>query len=118
MILNKLGTNAERIQRTELFALGSIVYELISGNPLFGDIGPDEKDEEEIHLLITEGKFLEDLWKLPMAVRILACWCPAFAKEMLAAHGKGMLLSFHLTPSAIVGKVYTSQGQIKIWILR
>ncbi|KAH7333295.1 hypothetical protein BKA65DRAFT_479850 [Rhexocercosporidium sp. MPI-PUGE-AT-0058] len=74
--------------RVEFFALGSILYELISGNQLFGDIGPDEKDEEQIRSLITEEKFPEDLWALPMAPRILACWCPAFAKEMLAAYGK------------------------------
>jgi hypothetical protein len=96
VIWNKLDTNTERIQRTELFALGSILYELISGNQLFGDIGLEGKDEEEIHSLITRGDFPEDLWTLPMVVRILACWCPAFAKEMLAVHGKGMLVSFAL----------------------
>lgn len=100
VIWKKLSTNAERVQRAELFALGSILYELIAGHQLFEDIGQDEKDEEEIHSLITKGEFPEELWTLKMAVRILACWCPAFAKEMLAAHGKGMLRSFHLTPSA------------------
>ena len=35
----------------------------------------------------------ELVWTLPMAPRILACWCPAFAKETLAACGKGMFHS-------------------------
>ncbi|KAH9208333.1 hypothetical protein DL95DRAFT_480494 [Leptodontidium sp. 2 PMI_412] len=48
VIWNRLSTNAEKIQRAELFALGSIFYELISGEQLFADIGPDENDEEEI----------------------------------------------------------------------
>ena len=90
VIWNRLSTNQERIQRAELFALGSILYAVISGKQLFGDIGQDKEDEEEIHSLITKGEFPEDLWSLPMALRVLACWCPAFAKEMLATRGKGM----------------------------
>ncbi|KAG4427631.1 hypothetical protein IFR05_016885 [Cadophora sp. M221] len=89
VIWNRLSTNREKIQRAELFALGSILYELISGGQLFTDIGPDENDEEEIQSSIKKGEFPEKLWTLPMAIRILACWCPDFAKEMLTAHGKG-----------------------------
>ncbi|KAF7866870.1 hypothetical protein EAF04_005711 [Stromatinia cepivora] len=92
LIWNRLSTNAEKIQRAELFALGSILYELISGEQLFGDIGLDKNEEEEIHSLINKGEFLENLWTLLMAIRILVCWCPEFAKEMLAAYGKGTFL--------------------------
>jgi hypothetical protein len=83
-ILSRLKTNEERIQRSELFALGSILYELISGKQLF-----HEEEEENIQTMISQGAFPQDLWTLPMAPRILACWCPAFAKEMLAARGAG-----------------------------
>lgn len=57
VIWNRLDTNSEKIQRAELFALGSILYELIAGKPLFEDIGSDARDKEEIHSRVTKETF-------------------------------------------------------------
>jgi hypothetical protein len=84
-ILEKIGSVEDRIKRTELFALGCILYELISGNRLFPELS-----DEDIQTQYAEGKFPEDVWGLSKAVRILACWNPDLAKELLGAHGTGM----------------------------
>ena len=97
-ISNSINTT-ETIHRAELFALGSILYQVISEKELFREMGSDEEDGETIQSLITEGKFPEDVWSLPMAPRILGCWCPEFAKKMLEANGKGKAPFSH--PSAL-----------------
>lgn len=91
VVLDRLSTNEGKIQRAELFALGSILYKVISSNKIFHEMGGSADDEEKIQLLIAIGEFPEDIWGLSTAPRILGCWCPAFAKEMLASRGKGTL---------------------------
>ncbi|KAF7870552.1 hypothetical protein EAF04_004296 [Stromatinia cepivora] len=89
VISTRLTTDEEKVARAELFALGSILYEISSGHPLFRDV--DEEDESgnnelegAIQNLFVMGKFPEDLWDLSLRSRILACWCPGFLKEMLS----------------------------------
>ncbi|KAJ8066910.1 hypothetical protein OCU04_004295 [Sclerotinia nivalis] len=88
VISARLTTDEEKIARAKLFALGSILYEVCAGHPLFHDA--DEIDESEntelegvIQNRIATGKFPEDFWNSPLTPRILACWCPGFLKEML-----------------------------------
>ena len=87
-IVDKIGPVEEQIKRTELFALGCILYELISGNQLFPDL-----DDEGIQTRYARGEFPDDVWQLSKAVRILACWCPDIAKQLLGgARGNGRVL--------------------------
>jgi hypothetical protein len=81
-ILENLDCIEEKIKRTELFALGCILYELISGHGLCTDLG-DKENGNSIQRKYKEGLFPDEVWGLDKAVRILACWCPAFAKQLL-----------------------------------
>lgn len=88
VISARLTTNEEKISRAELFALGSILYEISSGHPLFHDIDDadergDDAFESEIQNRIVIGKFPEDLWGLSLLSRILVCWCPGFVEEVV-----------------------------------
>ncbi|KAF4626819.1 hypothetical protein G7Y89_g11333 [Cudoniella acicularis] len=55
----------------------------------FGELkNGDGREEEEIEKRVVSGEFPDDVWSLEKAPRILACWCPEFAKVMLASRGK------------------------------
>jgi hypothetical protein len=95
-ILERIDSIEDKIKRTELFALGCILYELISSNKLFPELA-----DEDIQTQYTEGKFPDDVWGLSKAVRILACWNPDFAKELLGARGNGMDFPLLLLPTKI-----------------
>jgi hypothetical protein len=82
-ILENINSFEEKIKRTERFALGCILYELISGHGIQTDLGHKQEDGIKIQSRYTEGLFPDDVWELDKAVRILACWCPEFAKELL-----------------------------------
>jgi hypothetical protein len=92
-ISDRLDTNEERILRTELFALGSILYEVATGHRLFHEIDESVANERVIQTLIALGMFPDDLWDLPITPRILGCWCPRFISEMMAIRKKSMFTS-------------------------
>lgn len=71
-ILDRLDNDQEKARRAEVFALGGLLYETYSGTQLRGDP--------------AKGEFPEDVWEMPHAIRILSCWCPKFAQDLLAAH--------------------------------
>jgi serine/threonine protein kinase len=100
-IVDKIGPVEEQIKRTELFSLGCILYELISGNPLFPKL-----DDEEIQTHYARGEFPDDVWELSKAVRILACWCPDIAKQLLGARGNGKYLPVRLFLAAHLSFLY------------
>ena len=79
-ILDHTGSVEDKVKRVELFALGCILYQLISGNAIFPDLG-DDKDEE-IHQRYLDGLFPEAVWEMDKTMRVLACWSPDFAKEV------------------------------------
>ncbi|PQE09237.1 kinase-like domain protein [Rutstroemia sp. NJR-2017a WRK4] len=89
-ISDRLDSNEERILRTELFALGSILYEVATGHQLFHEIDETVANERVIQTLITMGMFPDDLWDLPITPRILGCWCPGFMSEMMAIRKKSI----------------------------
>lgn len=82
-VLDNIDSIEEKIKRTQLFALGCILYELISGHDVHTELGHKQEYEVEIQRRYTKALFPEDVWELDKAVRILACWCPEFAKELL-----------------------------------
>lgn len=89
VIRNQITNDTARIQREEQFALGTIIYELSSGGPLFDEVGPEATNIEQTSALIAAGLFPEKVWSLPEAFGILACWCPDFASEMLKSRLQG-----------------------------
>jgi len=86
-ILDRIDSTEENVKRTELFALGCILYQVISGKIIFPDLDHGEKYDQQIQRRYVEGLFPDDVWELGKGVRILACWCPEFAKELLDSRG-------------------------------
>ncbi|KAF7883760.1 uncharacterized protein EAF02_005680 [Botrytis sinoallii] len=89
-ISDRLNTAEEKVARAELFALGSILYEITLGHQLFHEIDESVDDGREIQRLIAIGSFPEDLWNLPTTPKILGCLCPGFIEEMLSLRKKGI----------------------------
>ncbi|THV45641.1 hypothetical protein BGAL_0465g00030 [Botrytis galanthina] len=89
-ISDRLNTTEEKVARAELFALGSILYEVTLGHQLFHEIDESVDDGGEIQRLIAIGSFPEDLWDLPITPKILGCLCPGFIEEMLSLRKKGI----------------------------
>ena len=58
---NNIGIFKEWIARTELFALGCILYELISGNGLYPELRGTETYPNEIEARYAAGIFPDDL---------------------------------------------------------
>jgi len=85
-IIERLSSNQEKVQRAELFALGGLLYHVLSGTEMMSDLDTSES-VEHIQSCFVNGEFPENVWGLPYAVRILGCWCPGFAQDLLAAHG-------------------------------
>ena len=91
-ILENIDSLEEKIKRTEHFALGCILYQLISGHDLHPDLGDNQEDGIEIQRRYIEGLFPDDLWALDKAVRVLACWSPEFAYELYKKRSKDIYL--------------------------
>jgi hypothetical protein len=89
-ISNQISSKLELTRRTENFALGSLLYELISSKRPF----QDDEDDRQIQSKYIKGEFPEDVWGLPLATIILSCWCERYAKEDIKS---GMLTSAYIT---------------------
>ncbi|PQE27913.1 Interferon alpha-inducible 6 27 protein [Rutstroemia sp. NJR-2017a BBW] len=81
-ISDRIIISQDRIQRVELFALGSILYEIIAYHQLFHEIYEGVDNEEKIQSLIAKGEFPDDLWGLSITPTILGYWCPKFQEEI------------------------------------
>jgi len=86
-IIERLRSDKEKVQRAELFALGCFLYQVLSGKEMMSDLGNGEM-REKIQSRYVKGEFPEDVWELRGVVRVLGCWCPGFAKDLLAARSK------------------------------
>ncbi|KAM0308094.1 hypothetical protein ACHAO8_010318 [Botrytis cinerea] len=86
----RLNTTKDKVARAELFALGSILYEITLGHQLFHEVDESVDNGREIQRLIAIGSFPEDLWNLPITPKILGCLCPGFIEEMLSLRKKGI----------------------------
>ncbi|KAB8300435.1 hypothetical protein EYC80_000608 [Monilinia laxa] len=85
-----LDTTEERIAKAELFALGSLLYEVVSGHHLVYELGESADDDRAIQELIAAGNFPEDLWDLPVTPKILVCFHAEFLQEMLSLRRTGI----------------------------
>ncbi|EPE27550.1 hypothetical protein GLAREA_04341 [Glarea lozoyensis ATCC 20868] len=84
-IEDHLPSREDKIERKELFALGGLVYQLISGKGMFDDFANNVASISVIEQKFIAGEFPDDVWGLKAAVRVLGCWCPPFAKEFVDA---------------------------------
>ncbi|PQE32620.1 kinase-like domain protein [Rutstroemia sp. NJR-2017a WRK4] len=93
-ISQRMSDEKERILRQEMFALGSILYEVSTGHALFHRIGDGEAGGRIIQSRIAMGNFPDDLWGLRLAPRILGCWCPGFVGEMMGLRKRATLTKY------------------------
>lgn len=75
---NILGVDEEeKIKRAERFALGSLLYEVMTAKEPFEDLSDDEVQEN-----YSRGIFPDDVFSMAMGPYILGCWSLEFEKEM------------------------------------
>ncbi|OCK99255.1 uncharacterized protein K441DRAFT_692846 [Cenococcum geophilum 1.58] len=67
----------EKNKRSEMFALGSLLYEINSGNKPF-----EELSDDEVQLRFSNGDFPDDITSLQLWPIILSCWSLEFSKEV------------------------------------
>ena len=68
---------ADKIKRAERFALGSLLYQIITANEPFEQLGDDEVQDR-----YRRGEVPDDVFSMAMGPYILACWSLEFEKEM------------------------------------
>ena len=69
---------AEKVKRAERFALGSLLYEIITANEPFEQLC----DDEEVQDRYARGEVPDDVFAMAMGPYILGCWSLEFEKEM------------------------------------
>lgn len=67
----------EKNKRAEAFALGGLLYEIVSLKRPF-----EELNDDEIQSRYRKGEFPDDIWSLPLSLTILGCWSLEFSKEV------------------------------------
>ena len=68
---------AEKAKRAEKFALGSLLYELVTANEPF-----EQLLDDEVQRRYGRGEFPDDVFSMAMGPYILGCWSLEFEKEM------------------------------------
>ena len=68
----------EKVIRAERFALGSLLYELVTAAEPFEGLSDDEVQDR-----YSRGIFPEDVFGMSEGLVILGCWSLEFEKEML-----------------------------------
>jgi hypothetical protein len=87
-----------------------------SGFEMLSHLGSDV-EEEYIRSCFVKGEFPGDVWGLKCAVKILACWCPGFAEDLLVAHSENsMSLLFLLSLLSLL--FYTLELLVEIILIR
>ena len=68
---------ADKVKRAERFALGSLLYEVMTASEPF-----QGRSEDEVQDLYSRGTFPDDVFSMSMGPYILAYWSLEFEKEM------------------------------------
>jgi serine/threonine protein kinase len=66
----------EKNKRSEMFALGSLLYEINSGHKPF-----EELSDDEVQLRFSNGDFPDDITSLQLSLSILSCWSLEFSES-------------------------------------
>jgi hypothetical protein len=80
--LRELDCN-QKVRRAEMFALASLLYEIISGTKPF-----EELADEEVQRRFSNGDFSDDATSLPCSLYICSGWSKKFSQELTR---RGML---------------------------
>ena len=67
----------EKVRRAEKFALGSLLYEVMTAKEPFEELSDDKVQEN-----YSSGIFPDDVFSMAMGPYILGCWSLEFGKEM------------------------------------
>lgn len=67
----------EKVNRAERFALGSLLYEVMTANQPFEELSDDDVQDH-----YSRGVFPDDVFSMAMGPYILGCWSLEFEKEM------------------------------------
>lgn len=67
----------EKVKRAERFALGSLIYEIMTASQPFEGLS-----EDEVQHCYSHGTFPDDVFSMAMGPYILGCWSLEFEKEM------------------------------------
>ena len=68
---------AEKVKRAEMFALGSLLYEVMTANEPFEKLSDDDVQDH-----YGRGIFPDDVFAMAMGPLLLACWSLEFEREM------------------------------------
>ena len=71
----------EKVKRAEKFALGSLIYEIMTGTAPFDELG--DNNDGEVQDRYSRGIFPDDVFAMPMGPFILGCWSLEFETEMV-----------------------------------
>ena len=82
----------EKARRAELFAFGSLIYEVYANEAPFESLSASE-----IQARYRRAEF-PDVTHLPQWPLILSCWSVEFARELQATLGKLLFMPLHLIP--------------------
>jgi hypothetical protein len=77
----------ERVKRAELFALGSILYEIWFSRKPF-----EELSDVEVQIRYSNANVPEDVTTLSQGPVILSCWSVEFARELYQIVGQSLRL--------------------------
>lgn len=91
---------AQRVKRAEMFAMASLLYELLSGTQIFEGLS-----DEEVQERFSKGEFPPDAASLPYSLVIFSGWSEEFAEEMakrgMYATGRPLFYYFFVHERAI-----------------
>lgn len=68
---------AQKVHRAEMFAMASLLYEILSGTQIFEGLSDDEVQER-----FSKGEFPADAVSLPNSLVIYSGWSEEFAQEL------------------------------------
>lgn len=68
---------AQKVQRAEIFAMASLLYEIFSGTQIFEDLSDDQVQDR-----FSNGEFPDDAISLPCSLSIYSGWSEEFAQEL------------------------------------
>ena len=82
---------AQKVKRAEMFAMASLLYELLSGTQIFEGLS-----DEEVQERFSRGEFPPDAASLPNSLVIFSGWSEEFAQELAKQGMYGPALLYYL----------------------
>ena len=84
---------AQKVHRAEMFAMASLLYEILSGTQIFEGLS-----DEEVQERFSKGEFPPDAVSLPNSLVIYSGWSEEFAQELAKRGMYEPALLYYLFP--------------------